>query len=97
MSSTKIHDVTTLQGGSVIIENPSREIMYLATALQAVKAEARGFKLCRGPKVTPQILKRFGLKRSTPLEQVIARIEAEIDAVRAQIATFNAGGDEVRG
>lgn len=63
--TTKLHDVRTLPGGSVIITNPS-EILYLATAKQAVKAEAIGMRLTRGPKITPQITSAVGVLRLSP-------------------------------
>lgn len=91
----KIHDVKEVAGATVIT-NPSREILYLAAAKQAVKAESIGMRLTRGPKVTPSILKRFGLKRGTPTVDVLARIDLELEKVRGEIAIFNAGGNEVR-
>lgn len=91
----KIHDVKEVAGATVIT-NPSREILYLAAVKQAVKAESIGMRLTRGPKVTPSILKRYGLKRSVPTQVIIDHIEQELERVRQQIAVFNAGGNEVR-
>jgi hypothetical protein len=94
--SAKLHHVERLAGGSVIITNPSPDLMFLITAKQAVRLEACGMRITRGPKVTPRVLKRFKLKRTTPIEDITARIDQEIALVRAQIAQLNAGSDEVR-
>jgi hypothetical protein len=91
--STKLHDVQPC-GGGTIIHNPSPDLMFLITAKQAVKLEAMGMRITRGPKVTPRILKRFGLKRTTPTVDVLARVDQEIALVREQIAALNAAPND---
>lgn len=64
--------------GGTTITGDSIGYLQLVVWRGAVKLEAAGIKMTRGPKLTPILAKKFGIKKT----EVLAHLEAEIARLR---------------
>jgi hypothetical protein len=73
---------------TIVFDTPE-DISYarLAALKASVKLEKVGMKMSRGPSRTSIARKEFGLKARAPHDEVIAAIQAKMDAI-LQSVTF---------
>ncbi len=69
-------------GGTAFVGPQAVRIFTLTTVKSAIGLESKGIRVRRGPKVTPQWAKHYGLKR-TDTDGIIAKLEEEIAQLRA--------------
>ncbi len=75
-------------GGTMFAGEAAVRLYSLTSIKFAVKLEAKGMRVSRGPKVTPRWLKHYGLKRGDT-DGLIAKLDDEIAKLRSTVHVYN--------